>query len=467
VIEFGSSTASSISAEAYARVTAARERYLTDAITEGAEAAFDAAMDATRRELLKLLGLESENAEAVLAASGTDAQLLALFLVKRVFGTPLTSVIVGSDQTGSGIAQSARGRHFSGLTSGGVDVEKDAGIAGLEDGIETIDVPFSAAAGRLRSAQDMDEATLAAVESAVSRGRKVLLQIIEISKLGWRAPSDSCLDRILQRWPGQVQVVADFCQMRASRTRLRHCLGKGFLVLVTGSKFFTGPAFSGALLTPAGFGAGAGRTRQSVHNLSAYSTAFDWPRNWAEFRAHLPRKANFGQWLRWQAALEEMARYYAVPKSFRDHARGSLMNYIACKLAAMPELECLGNDHAALGGTIRAVVPRKGGRRLSLRQCEALYQAMRCDLGELADGSLHRRRAARAVCHIGQPVALPGEDGAALRISISARTIRSCWAEDADAASAKIQSFLVDIDMLFEKLRLAIGHIDILDMSST
>ena len=54
------------------------------------------------------------------------------------------------------------------------------------------------------------------------------------------------------RWPGRVQVVVDACQMRLGRPRLKKYLDRGYLVIVTGSKFFTGPAFSGALLVPAG-----------------------------------------------------------------------------------------------------------------------------------------------------------------------------------------------------------------------
>ena len=38
--------------------------------------------------------------------------------------------------------------------------------------------------------------------------------------------------------------------MRLGRTRLQKYLDRGYLVLVTGSKFFTGPPFSGALLVP-------------------------------------------------------------------------------------------------------------------------------------------------------------------------------------------------------------------------
>ena len=93
---------------------------------------------------------------------------------------------------------------------------------------------------------------LGAIEASVADGNRVLLQIMDLSKLGWRAPSDQCLDEIAARWPGRVQVVVDACQMRLGRPRLKQYLDRGYLVIVTGSKFFTGPPFSGALLVPAG-----------------------------------------------------------------------------------------------------------------------------------------------------------------------------------------------------------------------
>ena len=48
-----------------------------------------------------------------------------------------------------------------------------------------------------------------------------------------------------------VDVLVDACQMRLPLERIRACLAAGWMVLVTGSKFFGGPPFAGALLVPA------------------------------------------------------------------------------------------------------------------------------------------------------------------------------------------------------------------------
>ena len=75
---------------------------------------------------------------------------------------------------------------------------------------------------------------------------------MDSSKLGWSGPSEACLQDIAATWPSQVVVVMDACQMRLGLPQLQDYLARNYLVLMTGSKFFTGPAFSGALLVPAG-----------------------------------------------------------------------------------------------------------------------------------------------------------------------------------------------------------------------
>ena len=126
---------------------------------------------------------------------------------------------------------------------------------------------------------------------------------MDLSKLGWRAPSDQCLDEISARWPDQVQIVVDACQMRLGRPRLKKYLDRGYLVIVTGSKFFTGPPFSGALLVPAGLDKTIEAIAEIASGICEYSSRSDWPMKWQGLRSRFPIRANFGQWLRWEAAL--------------------------------------------------------------------------------------------------------------------------------------------------------------------
>jgi hypothetical protein len=468
LVDFASSTASCISEEAYAHALRTRDEYLANAISDGAEDTFKRAIASARRRLLTLLGLENAHAKVVFSASGTDAQLQALFLAKGLLGSPLTTVVVGSDQTGSGTAYTSCGRHFSHVTAAGHAVEKDQPIAELADGVSNINITFRHAGG-FRTPAEMDTAVISAIEAAVAKGTNVVLQTMDASKFGWRAPSDACVEQIVRRWPKQVQVVVDACQLRCSRGRLREFLARGFAVLITGSKFFTGPAFSGALIVPAGPLGNAAAIMSVPSGLSAYASAFDWPEEWISIRACFPAKANFGQWLRWEAALEEMRLYYAIPASFREHVRASLAVHVARLIKMSTNLRLLSYGVEQLTPcTMFPVLLHRNDVPLTAAQCTAVYRALRSDLStilcnerlDVDPGGL------RVPCQTGQPVLLSEQEGTALRISLSSRTIRQCWSDECETAEAKTSQTLAKITTLFEKLHFAIHNIESIEAQS-
>ena len=455
LIDFASSTASSISPDAYARARAAREELLTASLKLGPERACEAAMTAARIALLNQLDLKDTGTEVVFSASGTDAQLQTLYLVKLLHSGSLATVIVGADQTGSGTAHTARGCHFSQTTSTGAAVEKGAGVTGLE-GIEAFEVGFRDAKDEFRTAAQMDEAVRKALEQALATHDHVLLQAMEASKFGWKAPTDALLDDIARRYPGRVQIVADACQLRTSRARLKSLLSKGMLVLVTGSKFFTGPAFSGALLVPGRQAAMLAHT--SAPALSGYATRFDWPEQWTGLRNRFSHRFNFGQWLRWEAALEEMRLYYAVPRDFRDHMVQVFREEMQILTGASRHLAFLdsGEDFAAATPTIFPLRLLKDGDSLPAQACAEIYRAMRRDHSALG-ASMTESDLLRLPCQIGQPVAL-AEGKAALRFSLSARIVRDCWSSEPARATRNIVALRDDLSIAVRKLDLLVKH---------
>ncbi|HEX4026743.1 MAG TPA: hypothetical protein VHX18_03925 [Rhizomicrobium sp.] len=454
LIDFASSTASSISPQGYARARIAREELLTASLRAGPDQACEAAVMAARMALLNRLDLEGSGAEVVFSASGTDAQLQTLFLVRLLHPGSLATVIAGADQTGSGTAHTARGRHFSQTTSTGATVEKGQVIAGL-DGIESFEVGFRDAEGGFRAPAEMDDAVLAAVKQALAGHDHVLLQAMEASKFGWKAPGDALLDEIAARFPGRVQIVADACQLRISRLRLEELLSKGMLVLVTGSKFFTGPAFSGALLVPRGVAAKIATASVPAGQLAGYATRFDWPARWTSLRNRFSHHFNFGQWLRWEAALEEMRLYYAVPRDFRQHIAQVFCEEMQGFVGATPHLAFLegGAEFVPAQPTIFPLRLIQDDESLSAQACADIYRAMRRDLSARA-GSAQQGDLLRMACQAGQPVAL-AHGNAALRFSLSARIVRDCWSPDPACA-------LRNIAALRDDLSIAIGKLDLL-----
>src|SRR4051812_6842938 len=182
---FASSTASPISQAAYDRAALAREELVHKSLFEEVEIAFDARCEAMREELRGHLQL-SPRVDVVFSPSGTDSQLHALFLARAVLGAPPVTIVVGADQTGSGTAQTARGHHFSSMTASGLAVRKDGAVAGLAGASVTL--PLLRAGPGIAMRADTDAAVLEAIEATIAQGAPVLLQIMDSSKLGWRAP---------------------------------------------------------------------------------------------------------------------------------------------------------------------------------------------------------------------------------------------------------------------------------------
>ena len=243
---------------------------------------------------------------------------------------------------------------------------------------------------------------------------------MDCSKLGAAVPSAECCRRIQSRYGDTVHLVVDACQMRLSRTRLRGYLDLGCLVLISGSKFFTGPAFSGALLVPAGL---AARIQSlpphafAVPGLRDYTSRSAWPQAWGALRTALPDRPNIGQSLRWAAALAEMRAFFAVPAEFR---RRTLEQFAGMATGLFQSLDTdftLLEDCTGRAG-IRTIFPflvRQGSAVLSYADAAALHTALAAD---------H--------CLVGQPVRIPlsgGRETGALRISADARLVSRLWAE--------------------------------------
>lgn len=435
---FSSCTATTISQRAYEAADSARMALMASAMLHGLVDCFDGRIEAMREELRVLLGLDGSGTEVVFAASGTDAQLQALALSRALLGDGLVSVVVAADQTGSGTSATAQGLHFGTRSTNDCSVAKGAPIDGLGP-VRSVALRLRGADGRLRTPAAIDADVLETVESLVARGARVMLEMMDCSKLGLQAPSDACADEIAARWPGRVQIVVDACQMRLGRRRIARCLARGDLVLITGSKFYAGPAFSGALLVPQRLAARIEAAGALAPGLAAYATRSDWPKRWHGLRGQFAAAPNFGQWLRWEAALDEIRAYDAVPETFRRATLRLLGDGIARLIDAAPGLRLLppqprpaeGDEFAA--PTIFAFSCEPRGAPLSLAQCRALYAALH------ATG-------AEAPCLIGQPVGWGRNDdeAAALRICISARHVVDAWAAHPGQAHAAIAHILDD-----------------------
>ena len=445
ILSFSSSTASTISERAYQRAGLAREELMRSAIAVGLEDALEMRIEDMRAELKGYLALPPAKVDVIFSPSGTDSQLHALFLARLLLGPQLTTIIVGSDQTGSGMPFTARGRHFSRFTASGVAVRKDTSVAGLA--CDSLMVPIADPSG-LKLRADADLAVLDAIEAAVAGGARVLLHIMDASKFGWRAPSQSCLDEIARRWRDKVLVVVDACQMRLGRQRLRRLLDRGCMVLVTGSKFFGGPAFSGALLVPASLACALdGGDKGIAPGIADYANRSDWPAAWTKLRSRFASRSNLGQWLRWEAALEDIGAYYQVPAAFRAKALREYRTGIESLISLSPLLHPVDTADAATEdeefseATIFPFTLHRDGGVLSAHDCRVLYHALAEDLSGVIDGNEAERDLVARRCLVGQQVRIERLKAptAALRFCVGARLVTEAWSADANAARQNLR----------------------------
>ena len=457
---FGSCTASTISSEAFRVVEQERDDLLrrfspfhfhsqNDFVEAKLEVVLEEKTENLRNALKQILALDQTAVEIVFSPSGTDGTLHALFLTRLLSQmAPLDSLVVASDATGSGVPHALSGRHFSAITAAGVAVTQGDPIAGLSEKVTLLSFPLHDSRGVLRDPAALDQELFESVAQSVAAGHHVLLQVMDISKIGGRCPGPDCLRAIQRQFGDAVHIVVDACQMRISRARLQWHLAQGHMVLISGSKFFTGPPFSGALLVPASLASSLETVQQVPPGLQDYTDRSAWPRAWRTLRAAMPARVNFGQYFRWIAALEEMHAYFAIPSDFRCAALHRFAEMTTDLLQdRYPDLQLLEQwpypakamyseviDEAEMGArTIFPFLVRRGNTWASFEESKTLYHDLNQDVTTHWPVSLSSQEKALAsqLCHIGQPVSMSQsnrERVGALRICASARTVSQLWA---------------------------------------
>ena len=157
-LAFGSSTASTLSPQAYAAADALRQELLGAARTGDLDLALAQAMAAIRRGILDVCGAaDLADVEVVLTPSGTDGEYVALHLACGGSRQPLVNIVIAPDETGSGVLAAAQGRHFARVAPSGAAVRPDAAIAGFDpDLIQVPTVPIRVSNGQPRAVAEID-----------------------------------------------------------------------------------------------------------------------------------------------------------------------------------------------------------------------------------------------------------------------------------------------------------------------
>ena len=415
---FSSSTASAVSPRGWAAAGEALQQ-----LTGPGGVSIAAHFDSLRQRLLALYG--APGAEAVLAASGTEAELVTLCLTLGLAGRPVANIVIAPAETGSGVPAAAAGAHFLDRASLGGAVAKARRLAGWEDAQVTLEtVEIRSPRGALRPQAEVDQEAAQKAERAIASGAFALLHVLDASKTGRTGVSRAAAAEVLARHPERTLIVVDACQLRCSAADIRRDLAQGFAVMLTGSKFAGGPAFCGALLLPGALADQLAQAKPAGAALAPYSAALDWPTTLRRpFGAGLIHPANLGLGLRWSAALAEIEAYEAIPAARRAAVLDGFDRSVRAHVDADPGLAL--TDRAAHRGA-PGLIPILHVDRADPR---AIYEA-------LASGEGGRRP-----CHLGQPVAVG--PALALRVCASMPMIT-------DAAERGFAAVEADLDEVFE-----------------
>jgi selenocysteine lyase/cysteine desulfurase len=455
-IALASCTASTISQAGLMAADAARRR-LVQATLDGDVAAELQRQGAAVRAAIASHYDIPNRARVVLTASGTDAELLALALAAQQHpGQRIVNVLVAPEESGSGVPYAGAACHFADQTPMGLPARRGTPIAGFP-AIELRTIPGRDDTGAVRSSHDIIAACAELVQEAQAIGALTVLHLLDGSKTGYTLPDPDALQELAQRHPQHVRVVVDACQGRSDPARIRLWLNAGWVVLVTGSKFYGGPPFSGAVLIPPNLAQSLDSGPIALPaGLSAYSTRADWPEEWAPSR-ELPEVGNPGLLLRWQAALPAMAEFKAIPARLRESRLRRFATSVAALIAQHKDLVLLQTPAPAQAPqTIFTFHVLRDGRALTLAEAKQVHRWLYTDIsGHISELSTAEMSLARRPCLIGQPVALPS--GTVLRIAAgaargAARTadarvvlnkislILKHWAEMTDASESPLQA---------------------------
>lgn len=426
VISFGSCTASSVSPAGYRAMQEMHRRFIAVGSGESLRSAIEENNENVRRELVSILTLgHIPGVELALTPSGTDAELLALSLAAGSGSEPICNILVGPTEVGSGTPNAASCLHFdNNLPSEKQAVVGEAVDQQLADRTELCKISIRNASGEVRDSDEIDQEVKDSIETAIGRGKKVLLHVIAHSKTGVHAPSLDLIEAMRERHSRDLMVVVDAAQGRFSRRGLLKALKRGYLVIITGSKFFGGAFFSGGLLIPPQMNPVHRGLERLPMGLGNYISSGELPATWVKLRASMPQSVNLGLSLRWVGALAEIRNYYLTPSNLRLTVLRAFEDILPKVFGPSSHIQLMQGGSRLIDDhddrflqsktTVFSFALRKGARGpilLNLQQLRDVFRWVNFDVsGFLPAAAPETRRSLAPRHHIGQPVLIGVDD---------------------------------------------------------
>ena len=475
---FASSTATSVSNFAFDKTDKARSILIGNSLKNGFEGTTIEFSELLKDKLKRIFKL-NEACEIIFSPSGTDSSLQIAAITQIISDKDITHVLVASDETGSGVPGALKGCHFENTTALNYPVSKGDRIEGFRD-IDLIKVTLRDENGELKTTEQLDDEIFNAISKTNELGRHVVLHTMDHSKLGYQSPSEAMMTKLNTLNNLSIQVIVDAAQLRLDPKDMQNYLNKGYIVTITGSKYFTGPPYSGALILPENVSDSIKSAKNKFpKGLTQYYNSSEWPASWF-CSQDLPNGYNFGSYMRWNASIVEMERYFKTPMLYRNMAIEMFCDFVddSVKDASfleplygeLPNANAYNSEEFGIRN-IRTIFPffiLKNDKALSVENVKKLYVLLNSDLSDhFKDASLEIIRLAAQKCHIGQAVNVKyGNDfqSAVLRISLGARVISESWVNrDISLFFRNIELQMNQITVIVKKIELILSHTELID----
>lgn len=474
---FASSTATSVSNFAFDKTDKARSILIKNSLKNGFEDTTIQFSELLKNNLKNIFGL-SDQCQIIFSPSGTDSALQIAAITQATSTKEITHILVASDETGSGVPSALNGCHFENNTALNYPVKKGERIDGFRD-VNVIEITFRDENGDLKSTNILDEEVFNAISENNKLGKHIVLHVMDQSKLGYQAPSEEMMQRISTLNNISIQVVIDAAQLRLDATDIQNYLKRGFIVSTTGSKYFTGPPYSGALILPENVSKLIHSAKKSLpKGLTKYYNRSDWPTSW-NCSNDLSEGYNYGSYMRWNCAIVEMDRYFKTPILYRNMGIEMFCNFIEDSIKEASFLEPIYGDEMKKKSynskefgirNIRTIFPffiLNNKEVLPVDKVKKLYVLLNSDISDhFKETSLDIIRLAGQKCHIGQAVNVKYSNdiqSAILRISLGARVISESWVNrDISLYFRNIELQMNQITVIIKKIELILNNPELL-----
>lgn len=381
---------------------------------------------------LKKLMENSEDAvdfDIFFAPSGSDlCYYPILFSALTHPNKPIMSIVTCSDELGTGSILSNRALFHAEQTQVLSSVKKGSS---LNPDIQIEYVPFSA---RDENGNILDHKDK--IRELIIKNHQEY-NIIANFVIGSKSGIEDNLDIIEEMNDFNVMWVVDLCQLRVTPKLAKSLLNLNCFLMVTGSKFFQGPPFSGALLSPSTYTKGLMDKNGSL-GFEQIFTMYDFPVQ-LNLRNSFPDYQNLGLLLRWEAAILEMENLAPLEEKRINYVVTKWNRVVTERIENSPYLELLQDYSKTNISIVSFKVKDTDGQYFAPDKLKKLHKSLTLQTHEFPSG------ATKAI--IGQTVER-GKDSF-LRLALGSFNVRHLLLNDMDLSD---DMYVLDrLEQLIEK----------------